>query len=186
MRQINEVIIHATATRPDWWKGKRTSDKVAEVRRWHMEDRKWSDIGYHYLIDRDGTVARGRPIGRTGAHVQGHNTGSIGISLFGGHGGAATDKFSQHFTVDQEVSLRELLVKLSAQYDIKKVSGHNQYANKGCPCFNVSEWMARTEHRSPKTQPNYLGGRTTPKPEPHAAWLGRMQALRGVLFGGKT
>jgi len=56
MRPLNEIIIHATATRADWRVGQATSDKVAEVRRWHVDERGWRDIGYHYLIDRDGTV----------------------------------------------------------------------------------------------------------------------------------
>jgi hypothetical protein len=66
--------------------GKPTSEKVAEVRRWHVQDRGWKDIGYHFLIDRDGTVAKGRPVEQVGAHTMDHNVGSIGISLFGGHG----------------------------------------------------------------------------------------------------
>lgn len=81
MRDINEIIVHCTATRPDWWQGKSTSEKVDEIRRWHVEDRGWRDIGYHYLIDRDGTVAKGRPVEQVGAHCKGHNTGTIGISL---------------------------------------------------------------------------------------------------------
>ena len=73
MRHINEIIIHCTATPQDWRKGQRTSTKVKEVTRWHVEDRGWSDIGYTYLIDRDGTVQDGRPIHRAGAHVKGRN-----------------------------------------------------------------------------------------------------------------
>ncbi len=47
MRKITEIIVHCTATRADWWAGKRTSDKVREIKRWHVQDRGWSDIGYH-------------------------------------------------------------------------------------------------------------------------------------------
>lgn len=32
MRPINEIIVHCTATRADWWAGNRTSEKVAEIR----------------------------------------------------------------------------------------------------------------------------------------------------------
>ena len=44
-------------------------DKMAECKSWHL-DRGWSDIGYHYLIDRDGTVTEGRPIEKSGAHAK--------------------------------------------------------------------------------------------------------------------
>jgi len=141
MRLITEIIVHCTATRPDWWDGKRTSDKVREIKRWHVRDRGWSDIGYHFLIDRDGTVAKGRDIARDGAHVQGRNKGTIGISLFGGHGSAETDKFSDHYTKEQEAALRNLISDLHKQFGKVPVTGHNQYAAKACPGFNVPKWF---------------------------------------------
>ena len=141
MRKITGIILHCTATRADWWASKRTSEKVREIKRWHVQDRGWSDIGYHFLIDRDGTVAKGRDIARDGAHVQGHNKGTIGISLFGGHGSAETDKFGQHFTPQQDAALRNLIRDLQATYGKVPVTGHNQYAAKACPGFNVPAWF---------------------------------------------
>lgn len=143
MRSIDTIIIHCTATRPNWWEGKSAQQKTAEVRRWHVEDRGWSDIGYHYLIDRDGTVTEGRPLERTGAHAKGHNTGSVGISLFGGHGGNVSDQFEDNFTEDQDRALRELIRKLKAEHPIIKVMGHNEVANKACPTFVVRDWLNR-------------------------------------------
>ena len=126
MRHIDTIIIHCTATRPNWWEGKTSQQKVDEVRRWHVEDRGWSDIGYHYLIDRNGTLVEGRPLERTGAHAKGHNTGSVGISLFGGHGGNVSDQFEDNFTEDQDRALRELIAKLKAEHPIVKTIGHNE------------------------------------------------------------
>jgi N-acetylmuramoyl-L-alanine amidase len=151
MRKIDEIIIHCTATRPDWWAGKSAAAKVKEITRWHL-DRGWSDIGYHYLIDRDGTVVEGRPVERTGAHVKGHNTGTVGISLFGGFGGSAGDSFADNFTEDQEQALLDLIAKLKADHpSITKISGHNQYAAKACPCFSVPAWLKKAQ--SPKMKP---------------------------------
>lgn len=142
MRPLNEIIIHCTDTRPYWWADRTSAEKVAEVRRWHTEERVWSDIGYHFLIDRDGTVIEGRPLEKIGAHVKGHNTGSIGISLFGGHGGSAGDQFLDNFTEDQQRSLMQLIHELQDNYPtITKVSGHNQYAAKACPTFSVPAWL---------------------------------------------
>ena len=143
MRHIDHIIIHCTATPPDWWGKAKTSAKVAEVRRWHKGQRRWSDIGYHYLIDRDGTVAIGRPLERTGAHTRGHNTGSIGIALFGGHGSAETDAFAENFTAAQDQALIQLVSELRVRYPaIKRVSGHNEFAAKACPGFHVPKWYA--------------------------------------------
>lgn len=143
MRPINEIIVHCTATRADWWQSKPTKSKVNEVRRWHVEDRKWKNIGYHYLVDRDGTVAKGRPVEQVGAHCRGHNSGTIGISLFGGHGSSENDSFEDNFTPAQDAALRDLIAELSRTYGINKVTGHNQYAAKACPGFNVSRWLNR-------------------------------------------
>ena len=159
MRNLSEIIIHCTDTRPEWWSDRSSADKVAEVRRWHVEERKWSDVGSHYLIDRDGTVIEGRPLERVGAHVKNHNTGTIGISLFGGHGGASTDDFFDNFTEDQDRALRTLINKLRDDYpSITKVTGHNAYASKACPTFSVSNWIAGTAPKPVAEEPQ---GRTS-------------------------
>lgn len=153
MRHIDEIIIHTTATSPNWRAGHPTADKVAEVRRWHVDDNGWSDIGYHFLIDRDGTVAPGRPVARAGAHVRGHNANSIAIALFGGRGSSAVDMFADNFTPEQDRALRALITELQTKHPgAKKVSGHNEYANKACPGFNVKRWLKSAKPRTSPAQ----------------------------------
>jgi hypothetical protein len=150
MRQINEIIVHCTDTPADWWKSKSTKAKVNEVRRWHTQQNGWNDIGYHYLIDRDGTVAKGREDSVTGAHVKGHNSDTIGISLFGGKSSTADDTFHDNFTALQNVALRKLINELQEKYGPGlKVSGHNEYANKACPGFRVRPWLNGRPDRQP-------------------------------------
>lgn len=142
MRAINEIIVHCSATRPNWMEGKSAKAKRDEIRRWHLA-KGWSDIGYHHLIDRDGTLVEGRPMQKTGAHVKGHNTGTIGVCLIGGHGSSENDEFHDNFTEAQNVALRKYIDDQKAQRPwIEKVSGHNEYAAKACPGFRVSEWLA--------------------------------------------
>lgn len=144
MRHLDEIIVHCTATPVNWMSGAEAQAKVNEIRRWHVEERGWSDIGYHYIIDRDGTVATGRPVSKSGAHTKGHNANSIGVSLVGGQGGTANDKFEDNFTQAQANALRTLIAGLKREYPtITKISGHNQYAVKACPCFNAPAWYAR-------------------------------------------
>lgn len=144
MRHINEIIIHCSATPVNWMSGAEAQAKVNEIRRWHVEERNWSDIGYSHIIDRDGTVVLGRPIEKAGAHTKGRNANSIGICLIGGQGGSANDVFGDNFTQAQDNALRTLIAGLKREYPtIEKISGHNQYAAKACPCFNASAWYAR-------------------------------------------
>jgi len=142
MRKIRKLIVHCSATRPDMhpdWPAKRW---VQEIDRWHRQ-RGWSGIGYHYVIARDGTVAVGRPENRVGAHVRGHNRDSIGICLIGGHGSTAYDAFSEHFTQEQDAALRMLLKQLKRKYPEARIYGHNEFAAKACPGFQVRRWWNR-------------------------------------------
>ncbi|WP_422049023.1 N-acetylmuramoyl-L-alanine amidase [Shimia sp.] len=138
---VNEIVVHCTATRPEWYEGRSIEEKITEIRRWHVSDRGWNDIGYHYVVDRDGSVAQGRAETVVGAHVRGHNRGTIGISLVGGFGSSETDIFSDNFTEAQETALRNLISDIGRRTLIRKINGHNDYAQKACPGFKVSEWL---------------------------------------------
>ena len=139
---VDTIWVHCAATRPEWLADKPLADKVAEIRLWHVRDRKWRDIGYHWLIDRDGSILPGRPETTAGAHVAGHNTGSIGICLIGGFGSNENDAFDRHFTPEQDRALRGLIEEISSRTAIKRLRGHNEVAAKACPGFQVSRWLA--------------------------------------------
>lgn len=138
---VREIIVHCSDTPPSWMAGRDIADQRKEIRRWHVEERGWKDIGYHWIIGRDGRVAMGRQETVIGAHVEGHNSGTIGICLIGGKGSNSTDAFSKHFTPAQDVTLRQLIQGIGMRTQITKVSGHNDYAARACPGFKVSTWL---------------------------------------------
>jgi len=146
---VDTIFVHCSATRPDWMVDKALSSKVAEIARWHKQ-KGWTAIGYHWIIDRDGTVARGRPENNVGAHVQGHNMGSLGICLIGGFGSSENDPFEKNYTPNQESALRQLIEDIKIRTPIKKIRGHNEVAAKACPGFNVGRWI---EKKSPRMRP---------------------------------
>lgn len=164
MREINEIFIHCAATKPQWMISATADQKVAEIRRWHVEERGWRDIGYHFVIDRSGDTVEGRPIEEIGAHVRGHNRNSIGICLVGGWGGATTDQFEEHFTELQRQALWKLLDDLTAQFPNARIRGHNEVAAKACPCFDVSEFIQNGRHTSEETEDVQEGGSNSPSP----------------------
>lgn len=129
MRRINSIIIHCSAT-PE---GKDFT--VQDIDRWHRQ-RGWQCIGYHYVIYRDGSVHEGRPVEQIGAHTVGHNAESIGICYIGGC--AADGKTPKDTrTLQQREALRRLVADLKKQHPGATVHGHNEFAAKACPCFDV-------------------------------------------------
>lgn len=131
-RAIDEIIWHCTAT----VEGKDYT--VADIRAWHKA-RGFSDIGYHYVVYRDGRIMLGRPVGQQGAHCADHgkNKGTIGCSYVGGV--AADGKTPKDTrTPAQRASMLWLTQQLAAKHPgIRRVTGHNQYAAKACPSFDV-------------------------------------------------
>lgn len=137
---VEEICIHCSATRPDWMTAYPLQAKRAEIRRWHLAN-GWNDIGYHHLIDRTGSTITGRAENVIGAGVVGRNNGVIHICLIGGHGSSERDRFRDHFTPAQDVTLRQLIQGIGMRTRIRLISGHNEYAAKACPGFTVSQWL---------------------------------------------
>lgn len=135
MRAINRIIIHCSAT-PE---GKDYT--VDTIRKWHKQ-KGYSDIGYHYVIYRDGSIMKGRPLEKIGAHTVGYNTGSIGICYIGGLAkDCKTPKDTR--TKEQKESLLKLVHSLKEQFPNATMHGHNEFAAKACPSFNVQEWYKK-------------------------------------------
>lgn len=134
------VIIHCSATKPGMDIG------VKEIREWHKA-RGWQDIGYHYVIRRDGKIEDGRDLDgdgnifeEVGAHTVGYNKNSIGICMVGG----INDSGAAHanFTKEQWATLPRLLRMIKAQFPAVTIHGHNEFnAGKACPSFNVQTWL---------------------------------------------
>ncbi len=128
MRTISELIIHCSAT-PE---GKNFT--VADIRQWHLA-RGFRDIGYHYVIYRDGTLHTGRPVAQVGAHCTGHNRHSIGICYIGGCAkDGKTPKDTR--TKEQKATLKQLLTALHRRFPRATLHGHREFANKACPSFD--------------------------------------------------
>jgi len=131
MRNINEIIIHCSATR----EGQQVA--VDTIRDWHLA-KGWNDIGYHFYIDLDGTINKGRDIDKMGAHCKGHNRNSIGICYCGGvEADGKTPKDTR--TQEQKDSLLNVLKTLKAMYPEAVIYSHSEFAAKACPSFDATE-----------------------------------------------
>jgi len=139
---VREVILHTAATPGSWQEGKTADEMRDEIRNWHLSN-GWSDIGYHRVIAPDGTIALGRSLWDQGAHVRGHNRGTVGICLIPVRTHAGIACFEDYFTEAQRIALKGYLGELAELTDIEKVSGHNEYSRKECPGFRVKteDWL---------------------------------------------
>lgn len=139
MRKIEKIIIHCSAS-DAYLKNTR------EIKAFHagspnelfqiapdkrLRGRGWSDIGYHYVIPKDGKVELGRPLKRIGAHCVGQNSRSIGICLPG----------LKSFSIKQFHALEDLLIALSEWCPDATLHGHCEFdRNKTCPVFNLKRF----------------------------------------------
>jgi N-acetylmuramoyl-L-alanine amidase len=132
MRQIKYIIIHCSAT-------KAGQDFCAkDIKKWHLE-RGFSDIGYHKIIDLNGTVEPGRSEEIPGAHCKGYNANSIGICYIGGLD--ENGKPADTRTEAQKKSLLKLIKSYKLRFPNAKVVGHRDMPNvhKACPCFDAKK-----------------------------------------------
>ena len=129
-RRIDKIIVHCLAT-PEGH-----DYSVDQVRQWHVKDRNFADIGYHYLIHLDGTVEEGRPVDKIGAHCTGQNAHSIGVVYAGGCDKDNTPKDTR--TPSQRNALRSLVDYLRRKYGAT-VHGHYEFAAKLCPSFKIED-----------------------------------------------
>jgi len=131
-RIVNEIIVHCSATKPS------QDVSMETIRGWHVNDNNWSDIGYHWVIERNGTIKAGRPEERSGAHCKDHNSQSIGVCVVGGINDAGAP--DANFALPQYASLKLVIDDIRMRHTITKLSGHRDYSSKACPSFDVNAW----------------------------------------------
>jgi N-acetylmuramoyl-L-alanine amidase len=150
-RTTKYIVLHCSATR-----AKQDVD-AAQIRQWHLAQ-GWQDIGYHYVIKRDGTVETGRaPDNSVGSHVKDHNSNTLGICLVGGLNNE-TARPEDNFSGEQKAALRQLITKLLVRYPDATILGHRDLSPdknhngtiernewlKECPCFDARAWARST------------------------------------------
>ncbi len=144
-RKIDKIIVHCSAT-PEG-----EDCTVEQIRRTHKAQ-GWSDIGYHYVIYRDGSIHAGRDVDIQGAHCadKGGNIGSIGVCYIGGvearrRGVAYKNlKAKDTRTDEQKAALLSLLFDLRRLYPLAVIYGHRDFDMHGKKCTSFD---AKTEYR---------------------------------------
>jgi hypothetical protein len=142
-RQRDHIVLHCSAL--DY-------GTASGMRRYHVEERGWSDIGYHAVItngyaERDSSfdpselakVYIGRHIDRIGAHAKGYNRRALGVCMVG----------LTFFHEEVQASAARLTHHLRHLYNpvipIEKCKGHRELpgVRKACPVIDMNEFRDR-------------------------------------------
>ena len=124
------VLHHASATNC-------TVDKIHE---WHLAN-GWSGFGYHYFVDKNGQIFKGRPDDTIGSHAKGFNSTSIGVCFEG--------NFEKEVPTQVQIEAGlELVDYLKRKYNIRQVKGHGELMATSCPgkLFDIDQFRGSKEN----------------------------------------
>jgi hypothetical protein len=102
-----------------------------------MDDREdpFDDIGYHYMVQPDGTIYEGRFLAHKGSHVADKNTAKIGILVMGSF------QSTGHVIEDRIIEPRDAQIRatvslvntLKLHFQLKTLGGHLDFRKTECP-----------------------------------------------------
>ncbi len=104
--------------------------RLRQIQSYHMDVKGWCDIGYHYLMSRDGRLWEGRPDNLLGAHSGGANSGNLGISVMGSH---ESTPITQAQLDNLAGLVRGLADARGVTIDRAHIKGHREYTSTSCP-----------------------------------------------------
>lgn len=124
-RPVDRVFIHCSASDKSELRGSKLYDWTWQI---HVRDRGWSDIGYHFLIDKRAAVISGRPLEVVPAAQKGHNERTLAIMVHG----------LKYFSAESFDALHELCHVINEAYNGKVTfHGHCEVnSQKACPVFD--------------------------------------------------
>lgn len=123
---------------------------LRNIQAYHMDTRKWSDIGYNHAVGRSGNLYELRGWTVVGAHVLGQNTPNLGVVYLG------------HSSIDVLTdAAKHTLAWYIAEARRRKngklaVRGHGQLASTDCPGGALRQWLA--------------AGMPVPNQDPETTW----------------
>ena len=131
MRDIKYIAVHCTA-------GPATQTTKA-IKDYWKNNLGWKSVGYHYLINADGTIEQLSQESEITNGVAGFNSVTVHISYKGGVD--ATNKPKDTRTPKQKESILKLLKELKKRYPKAIIQGHKDFPNvkKACPSFEAKK-----------------------------------------------
>lgn len=138
MNGVKRITVHHEGstifTRTDF---AATAARVEGIRHYHVSERRFGDIGYHYIVDRAGTVWAGRDVRYQGAHVSEQNEHNVGVMCLG--------NFNKQSPTDAQLTaLRATVAALAGYYNVprNRIYTHRELGPTSCPGSSLQPRVA--------------------------------------------
>lgn len=135
---VNRITVHHAGGKPNWATDAGSTYRTLESIRGGHRSQGWADIGYHFIVDRDGRVLEGRPLAYQGAHVSDNNEHNVGVMALGNFN-------DQRPSTRQLNALNATLSALAAAFQIPvdRVYTHRELGKTACPGSSLQNHMDR-------------------------------------------
>ena len=129
MNGINRITLHHEGWHTvEFTDTNTTMARLQHIQKFHMKERGWGDVGYHYIVDRAGRVWEARPLKYQGAHVSDQNEHNVGIMLLG--------NFEKQSPSNIQLASSQLLIgNIMSSYNVPvhRVYTHQELKPTQCP-----------------------------------------------------
>ncbi len=139
MAAVTRLTLHHTDALDDLGGlgGRDDGEVMLAIQRFHQETRGWADIGYHFVVGRDGRVYEGRPLEVQGAHAGGgNNIENVGISAIG--------NFETNLPDARQLdAIERLLAAAVRRWSLPSAAlfGHRDLKPTACPGDALHAWF---------------------------------------------
>ncbi len=145
LSDIHQIVIHHSATR---------NGTPFSYANYHVTQHGWPGIGYHYVIQKDGTVYKCNQLTTISYHVSGHNRRSVGICLTGDFRleEPTTLQYRQALALTQQL-LETLSLSTSHVFGHRELRGHH---SNHCPGISMVQFRKNLVSLSSRTNKTLL------------------------------
>jgi hypothetical protein len=143
MGRIERITLHHTDEHAGM-RGRSDLEVVRAIQTYHRDTLGWADIGYHYLVGRDGRIYEGRALTAQGAHSGGaNNRNNLGVSVIGNFSGGVPP-------AAQLEAVAAFLADRRAAYGLRPAAlfGHRDFGPTECPGNALYAWLQDQKRRA--------------------------------------
>lgn len=136
MLPVSRITVHHSAMMFAGNNRAAAAYELERIRASHTGSRGFGDIGYHFIIDRNGQVWEGRSLKWQGAHVKSQNEGNIGVMCMGNF------DVQSPTSAQQQALIRHVRALMSKyRVPVSRVKTHKEMAATACPGVSLQRYM---------------------------------------------